>query len=75
MDLVPGLVSYLWFTPNKLGSYDILCEELCGIGHFIMRGKVVVDTEADYQTWLSQQPTFAETQARVAAIPEAGEAL
>ena len=75
MDLVPGLVSYLWFTPNKTGSYDILCEELCGIGHFIMRGKVVVDTQAGFDAWLARQPTFAETQALVGtADPVAGRA-
>lgn len=74
MDLVPGLVSYLWFEPNKLGRYDILCEELCGIGHFIMRGAVVIDTQADYDAWLALQPTFAETQAMAAANPAAGQA-
>ncbi|MGI9250434.1 MAG: c-type cytochrome [Pseudohongiellaceae bacterium] len=75
MDLVPGLVSYLWFKPTKIGSYDILCEELCGIGHFIMRGKVVVDTQADYDTWLAQQPTFAETQAPNPVSITTGQAL
>lgn len=74
MDLVPGLISYLWFEPNKLGRYDILCEELCGIGHFVMRGAVVVDTQADYDAWLAQQPTFAQTQAVAAANPAAGQA-
>ncbi len=43
MDLVPGIVTYLWFTPTVPGSYEILCEELCGVGHFAMRGRVVVD--------------------------------
>ena len=43
MDLVPGLISYIWFEPTKAGRYDIMCEELCGIGHFAMRGAVVVD--------------------------------
>lgn len=74
MDLVPGLVSYLWFEPNKVGRYDILCEELCGIGHFIMRGAITIDTQADYDAWLAQQPTFAETQAMAAADPAAGQA-
>ena len=38
MDLVPGLVSYLWLTPTRTGEFEVLCEELCGIGHFAMRG-------------------------------------
>ncbi len=74
MDLVPGLISYMWFTPTKVGTYDVLCEELCGIGHFVMRGQVVVETEEDFDAWLATQPTFAETQNMVAANPAAGQA-
>lgn len=74
MDLVPGMISYIWFEPNKAGSYDIMCEELCGIGHFVMRGKVVVETQAEYDAWLAEQPTFAETQAVAAPNPAAGQA-
>ena len=43
MDLVPGHVTYTWFTPTVVGEYEILCEELCGLAHFGMRGRVVVD--------------------------------
>jgi cytochrome c oxidase subunit II len=74
MDLVPGLVTYQWFTPTKPGTYEILCEELCGVGHFAMRGKVVVDEAADYQAWLAAQPTFAATQARPTGNATAGAA-
>jgi cytochrome c oxidase subunit 2 len=63
MDMVPGLVSYLWFRPEVTGRYDILCEEHCGIGHFIMRGAVVIDTADDFDAWIASKPTFAETQA------------
>jgi len=64
MDMVPGLVTYLWFTPTKLGEYEILCEELCGIGHHTMRGMVVVDEQADFDAWLASQPTYAEILAK-----------
>jgi cytochrome c oxidase subunit 2 len=74
MDLVPGLVTYQWFTPTVPGSYEILCEELCGTGHFAMRGKVVVDEPAAYQAWLANQPTFAATQARPVGNATAGSA-
>jgi cytochrome c oxidase subunit 2 len=74
MDLVPGLISYIWFEPNKAGRYDLMCEELCGIGHFAMRGAVVVETQAEYDVWLDAQPTFAETQSVAAANPAAGQA-
>jgi cytochrome c oxidase subunit 2 len=73
MDLVPGLVTYQWFTPTVAGTYEILCEELCGTGHFAMRGKVVVDEPAAYQAWLANQPTFAQTQARPVGNAAAGQ--
>ncbi|WDE11258.1 c-type cytochrome [Thalassomonas haliotis] len=61
MDLVPGLVSYLWFTPTKLGRYELLCEELCGMAHYTMRGHIVVDSRENYELWLAKQTTFAQT--------------
>ncbi|HEY5665710.1 MAG TPA: cytochrome c oxidase subunit II [Gammaproteobacteria bacterium] len=64
MDLVPGMVTYQWFEVTKTGTYEVLCEELCGVAHFAMRSKVVVEEQADFDAWLDSQPTFAETQAR-----------
>lgn len=61
MDMIPGSVTYYWFTPIRTGTFEVLCAELCGVGHPQMRGTVVVDTEADYQAWLQQQPTFAKS--------------
>jgi cytochrome c oxidase subunit 2 len=55
MDLVPGQVSYIWFTPTRTGTFDILCAELCGVGHSQMRGKLVVQEQSDYQAWLQDQ--------------------
>ena len=75
MDLVPGLVSYLWFEPTRIGEFEILCEELCGIAHHTMRGKVIVDEEADFNTWLAEQPTFADTLAVRPGDPTVGQAL
>lgn len=75
MDLVPGLVTYFWFTPTRTGKLDLLCMELCGIGHYAMRGSVVV-TEADaFQSWLSTHPTYAQTAARAAGDVAAGKQL
>jgi cytochrome c oxidase subunit 2 len=64
MDLVPGMESYLWFEPNKVGEYEVLCEELCGMAHHAMRGRVIVEEPEDYQAWVRSQPTFGEIQAR-----------
>ena len=64
MDLVPGLVTYVWFTPTRTGKFDLLCEELCGIAHFAMRGKVVVEDE-------SRVPGVAEAAIRRSRRPSA----
>ena len=64
MDFVPGSVTYFWFTPIRTGTFDVLCAELCGVGHAQMRGKVLVEEEKDYQAWLQQQKTFAELSGR-----------
>jgi cytochrome c oxidase subunit 2 len=75
MDMVPGMVTYFWLTPTRTGEFDVLCEQLCGIGHYIMRGRVVVSEQAQYEAWLASQPTFASTRAEIAGDPAAGEAL
>ncbi len=72
MDLVPGMITYLWLTPTKVGEYELLCEELCGLAHFAMRGRVVVDSQEAYDTWLASQSTFSQTQSLAAADPVAG---
>jgi cytochrome c oxidase subunit II len=75
MDMVPGMVTYFWFTPTRTGEFDALCEQLCGIAHYIMRGRVVITEEEQYERWLASQPTFAKTQAEVAGDATAGQAL
>lgn len=74
MDMIPGMVTYFWLTPTRTGTFDILCAELCGIGHSQMRGMVVVDSEADYQTWLAEQATFEQLQAALPAATTVAEA-
>jgi cytochrome c oxidase subunit 2 len=74
MDLVPGMNTYMWLTPTKPGRYELLCEELCGVGHFAMRGAVVVDAQDDFDTWLAQQPTFAAHNAKPAGNAAVGAA-
>ena len=75
MDLVPGLVTYTWFTPTRIGTYDLLCQELCGVAHYAMRGRLVVESPESYQAWLDRQPTFAQTTARPAGDVAAGKTL
>ena len=75
MDLVPGMNTFLWLTPTKNGRYEILCEELCGVGHHTMRGAVIVEDQADFDTWLSNQPTFAALNAKPAGNAAVGAAM
>jgi cytochrome c oxidase subunit 2 len=60
MDLIPGLVAYYWFTPTRTGTFEVLCFELCGLGHAYMRGQVVVEPESEYHAWLQEQRTFTQ---------------
>jgi cytochrome c oxidase subunit 2 len=61
MDMVPGMVSYFWFTPTKTGKYEVLCAEFCGVGHYNMRGHMIVEEQGVFDQWLKGQPTFAQT--------------
>ena len=63
MDLVPGSITYIWITPTRVGSFDLLCNELCGVGHFAMRGKIVVEEPVAYQAWLDKQQMYTQQMA------------
>jgi cytochrome c oxidase subunit II len=54
-DVVPGMLQHVWFRPNKTGVYDIVCAELCGWGHYKMRGRLTVESRADFDRWIAQQ--------------------
>lgn len=74
MNMVPGMVTTFWFTPTRLGRYEVLCAQLCGVGHSNMRGTMMVVEEATFQAWLQAQPTFAMTLAASAPGSPAGPA-
>jgi len=57
-DFVPGLDVSVHFTANKTGKYEIVCTQLCGLGHYNMKAYLEVMSEADYETWLKQQATM-----------------
>jgi cytochrome c oxidase subunit 2 len=52
-DAVPGITNTLKFTPTKLGTYPLVCQELCGLGHSTMRSKLIVMPKAEFATWLA----------------------
>jgi len=51
-DVIPGMTTHVWFTPNKLGQFEIACSQLCGIGHYRMRGIVNVVSQPDFDQWI-----------------------
>jgi cytochrome c oxidase subunit 2 len=52
-DAVPGLTIPVWFDCDTAGQYELVCAELCGWGHYKMRGKVTVhETQEEFQKWL-----------------------
>jgi cytochrome c oxidase subunit II len=50
-DVVPGMNNYTWFVPTQLGSFDIECTVICGVGHATMLSKAVVVPVADFEKW------------------------
>ena len=52
-DAVPGLDIPVWFIPNKIGDYEITCSQLCGLGHYRMRGFVNIRSQADFEKFLA----------------------
>src|ERR687891_2619090 len=54
-DAVPGLTTKIRLTPNRIGRYQVVCAELCGIGHSTMRQNVRVIPEGEFDSWLDEQ--------------------
>ena len=54
-DLVPGIHPTLHITPNKVGTYPVICTELCGLGHALMRSRVVVMEPDKFDAWASKK--------------------
>ena len=61
-DAIPGSIIPMWFKPLKTGTYEVICGQLCGLGHYSMKGTVVVDEPAEYQAWLKEKADLAGTQ-------------
>lgn len=61
-DAVPGISIPVWFTPTMTGDWEINCSQLCGLGHYRMRGFYSIKTQADYEAWLQEQAAGLVTQ-------------
>ena len=58
-DAVPGLLTKLVITPTRDGIFPVICTELCGLGHAIMRSKAIVMTQAAYNAWYKGESSAA----------------
>lgn len=54
-DAIPGVVTPIWFTPTAAGTFDIACSQLCGIGHYRMRGQLIVEPEDAFRKFLAAE--------------------
>ena len=54
-DAVPGLLTKLVITPKRLGTYPVICTELCGLGHALMRSQAEVTTRDEFLAWTKKQ--------------------
>lgn len=83
MDAVPGITTTMWFTPkftttkmkemthNPNFVYEISCDQMCGKGHYSMRGTVVVETPQEFKAWLAKQPAYYASHMAPEAAPAA----
>jgi cytochrome c oxidase subunit 2 len=84
MDAVPGIPTTVWFTPkyttaemkkitgNKDFVYEISCDQMCGTGHYSMKGLIVVETQEEYNTWLAgKKPQYVTLQEQKNPAPAA----
>ena len=71
MDAVPGTPTTMWFTPTKYNQanerrnrqsdfvYEISCDQMCGKGHYSMRGEIIVETQEEFDTWIiAKKPQY-----------------
>tara|TARA_Y100000590_G_scaffold159786_1_gene183288 strand:+ start:727 stop:1392 length:666 start_codon:yes stop_codon:yes gene_type:complete len=58
-DAVPGMRTPVWFQATRTGEFTLACAELCGLGHYRMKGTVIVHSKSDFQSWLDHQQVVA----------------
>ena len=61
-DAMPGRISRIWFELTKTGEYDLACAEMCGTHHYIMKGKLTVYNEEDFDQWMDRAQKMALTE-------------
>jgi cytochrome c oxidase subunit II len=51
---VPGMTTHIWLEATRVGHWEIACAELCGLGHFRMKGFVTVETPEEFERWMAE---------------------
>jgi cytochrome c oxidase subunit 2 len=54
-DAVPGMKIPVWFRATDVGTYDLVCAELCGWGHYKMKGRLTIESREDFDKWLAEK--------------------
>ena len=57
-DAIPGQEIPVWFEPTMTGDFEINCSQLCGLGHYRMRGFVKIQTQTEFQAWFQEEMAF-----------------
>lgn len=66
-DAIPGSRIPIWFKPIRAGEYEIVCGQLCGSGHALMRGKMIVESQEEFNKWQKEQTDLAHPAAAAPA--------
>lgn len=72
-DAVPGSKIPVWFRARETGTYDLVCAELCGWGHYKMKGRLTVESREDYEAWLAKMYQAQEAVSETAATGESAQ--
>jgi cytochrome c oxidase subunit 2 len=70
-DVIPGREGTGWFRAEKAGTFDIQCTEICGIGHGVMGGRIVVHEPAEYDAWYAAAPKGEAIAGNAPVVPKA----
>ena len=68
-DVVPGITTRLIFNPDRVGTFQVVCAELCGVGHGIMRARLIVMAPNDYEAWVTRAKAEVAKQAQAGQAP------
>lgn len=68
-DAMPGRTITGWFRANRLGTYDIQCTQMCGLGHGLMAGRIIVETPQDHAAWLQRNSSQAVAEQQAVPVP------